>query len=194
MCLPFIIDVEDVRKVGRLRDPRFLSLFNNMSAGLSDPQRAFEVCVHEVAQFTYLSRAGLTGLRFGGPQIIYKAEIDKFAGRGARVITADCTPDVAHLSKISTGEWIKELVLGYAAGGVAANDLANAPDNGDEEDRELFDKFCETGLPNGLKVLNPDALWSQAQRILKAELQIPGIKEPILATAKKLRLSLFRIS
>jgi hypothetical protein len=194
MCLPFIIDVENVREAGRLKDPRFLSLFNDMSAGLSDPQHAFEVCVHEVAQFTYLDRAGLAGLRFGGPQIIYKAEIDKFAGRGARVITTDCIPNAAHLSKISNGAWVKELVLGFAAGGVAAEVLANASNNGDEEDRELFDKFCESGLPNGLKVLNGAELWDRARDILTDELQIPRIKEPILTTAKALRFNLFGIS
>src|SRR5690348_2215075 len=133
------IDISDVPEDKRT-DPRFVSLQSSLQRGLSDERWVNAFCIHEAAHLFFFTKAGSTGPVLKGPRISYNAERDGFDGYPASVQFAG--KDDAIIGSLTIGQWVSLYSLGCAAGGVAARELASAPDGGDEEDFQMLCNFC----------------------------------------------------
>jgi hypothetical protein len=186
------IDISDVPEDKRT-DPQFLALLADMQKRCTDQRLVNAICIHEAAHVFFLAQAGLDKPTAQGPKIFYDQIKNQFDAHGSSVKFNG--RDQNYIDKLDSYDWLGRLAKGYAAGGVAARVLANSEDRGDEDDRANFDKsFAKIKSQNPTLTMTSDEFWAAAQASVEKDLQIPGIKNPILMCADGLKPELFCVS
>jgi hypothetical protein len=173
----------------KLADARFLSLHAQMQAALNHTGYVNSFCIHEAGHIIYFSRAGVADFDFYGPRIVYDAGRDDFDGYPAAVQPKPWNADFLNMD---VQQWLNTVAQAHAAGGVFARLLANVPDVGDDEDRQLFDHMCavvQRQTPN--IEIDREASWREAQDAVMKDLRSPAFRAQAWNKAREIKARLF---
>lgn len=198
-----VIDFSQIADLGMLKDPRFLSCFENMSQRLSDDSEIEATCIHEAAHFIYMENMGAKDFMFSGPKVTY---VDgRFDAEAAHVLARDWKglsvaipaqmPD-----QVTDASALAAIFLAiskaFVAGGVARLKLTAKTDAGDSGD---FDNFL-TVLKNICRTRNIDMsnssalipqFWEIGKTRVMKDLEDEAVQTRIRNKAKEIRPLLF---
>jgi len=136
----------------------------------------------------YLSIIGVTEFDFIGPRITYNAEKDTFEGYMAAVQPKKAiVPDMTNAQA-----FLNTAAKAYVAGRVFTKKLTNAPDSGDEDDRQRFDEVCSS-VENKLRGVTIDRQksWEQAEEEVLVDLRSPKFRAKAWTIAKEIKKKTF---
>jgi hypothetical protein len=182
------IDYEGV-PLERRSDPRFFESYGQMYNEMTNLNWVSAFCLHEAGHRLYLALIGVTEFDYLPPTIRYNELIDDYDGHRAAVQAKTInTPENMPLDQFV---WL--LAKAHAAGAVLAEQLANAPRNGEEGDRELFTEACSVILKAYPQVtlLDADSAWTQAQNAVLQEMKNPANERAAFETAEEIKANIF---
>jgi hypothetical protein len=173
----------------KLTDGRFQSLHTQIQAALNHMGYINAFCIHEAGHIIYFTKAGVTDFDFYGPRIIYDSQRDDFDGYPAAIQPKPWNADFLNMD---IQKWLNTVAQAHAAGGVFARQLSNAPDGGDEEDRQRFDNMCaifQRQVPD--VTIDLEDSWKEAQDAVMRDLRSPAFRNEAWNKAREIKAKLF---
>lgn len=160
----------------------FVDLKTQMESALAKPAWIKAFCIHEAGHMTYFRQLGIAEYEFAGPRIKYNPKTDSFDGYMASV-KPKAPPTSADL---------RTAAKAYVAGLVFTRRLTNAPDSGEQEDRQNFDAVCQAieHSLNGLTI-DRDESWKEAEKDVVVDLRSPQFRTKAWETAREIEKILF---
>jgi len=165
------------------------SLKNQMQSALSQKLWITAFCVHEAGHMIYLRQLGVTEFEFNGPRIAYNKENDTFDGYMASVRPKTAaSPNGRDIQ-----EFLRTAAKAHVAGRTFTKTLTNAPDAGEQQDRQNFDALCsqiEKSLPTGATI-DRQKSWEQAETEVSTDLRSPQFRTLAWEAAREIERKVF---
>lgn len=175
----------DVSKVPTDKQSRtdFLSLKAQMEETLTQQRWINAFCIHEAGHLIYFAQLGMTEYAYLGPRIEYNGQQDSFDGFMASV-QPQSKPN---MDNINPAEFIATVAKAWAAGGVFAKGLTDVPDQGDQGDRDGFNRSCDSLKQRYSISFDSDSSWEQAQDGVLKDLRSPTFRARAWEKAREIQ-------
>ncbi len=176
------------------RGKEFRPFLDRFRLACADYDQAVAACLHEIVHAHFLALAGAKDITITGPEISYDREKSKLVALMAQVKFT--SQDHELIEQIGFTVWFSAMVIAHRAGGVVVEEMTKIPNNGDEQDRELFCDFLNSVKEKG----GPDfthketALWNEARTKVQEYLQNQDLRIAFQEGAELLRPTLFKES
>lgn len=160
-----------------------------MESALSQQKWINAFCIHEAGHITYFSQMGITEYDFRGPRIAYNQEKDAFDGYMVSVKPKNI-PAVTSLEGFQRS--LKTIAKAYVAGKIFTRVLTDAPDAGEQEDRQNFDNACRMveSIFSG-QTIDREESWNQAEKDVRLDLRSPQFRTKAWETARTTERKIF---